>query len=58
MADDRSDRGAQDRSRISLSEDDEVRYWTQELGVSKDKLTELVRRHGDSTKKIRQALGE
>jgi hypothetical protein len=58
MADDRSDRGAQDRSRISLSEDYEVRYWTHELGVSKEKLTDLVRQHGDSAKKIRRALGE
>lgn len=58
MADDRSDRGAQDPIRISLSEHDEILYWTQELGVSKEKLTELIRRHGDSAKKIRAALGE
>ena len=58
MADDHSDRGAQDRSRISLSEDYEVSYWTHELGVSKEKLTDLVRQHGNSVKKIRGALGE
>ncbi len=57
MSDDRHKRGSQDRKRISLSEDYEVRYWTKELGVSKEKLTELVERHGNSVDKIREALG-
>ncbi len=56
MADDKTNRGAQDRSRISLSEDYEVRYWTEELGVSKDELARLVHQHGNSAEKIRQAL--
>jgi hypothetical protein len=56
MADDKTNRGAPDRSRINLSEDYEVRYWTQELGVSKDELTRLVHQHGNSAEKIRQEL--
>jgi hypothetical protein len=35
-----------------------VRYWTEELGVSEDRLRELVRQHGVSARKIREALGQ
>jgi len=56
MADDRTNRGGQDRARINLHEDYEVRYWTKELGVSKDELARLVEQHGSSAERIRQAL--
>jgi hypothetical protein len=56
MADDKSNRGEPDRSRINLTEDYEVRYWTQALGVSRERLEELVKRHGSSADVIRQAL--
>jgi hypothetical protein len=56
MPDDRSQKGARDRGRISLSEDYEVEYWTNALGVSKQELTRLVAEHGHSVAKIRQAL--
>jgi hypothetical protein len=36
MSDDRNRKGQQDRSRIDVSEDYELRYWTKELGVSPD----------------------
>lgn len=38
MADGKNKRGPADRSRISRSEDYEVRYWTHELGVTRDEL--------------------
>ena len=38
MPDDLKNRGAQDRARISLSEEHEVRYWTKALGVTKEQL--------------------
>ena len=38
MADDLSNRGPQDRSRINMSEEHEVRYWTEALGVSREAL--------------------
>ena len=38
MADDLSDRGGRDRSRISVDEEHVVRYWTQTLGISKEQL--------------------
>jgi hypothetical protein len=56
MSDDKTKRGPQDRSRISLSEDYEVRYWTEALGVSRERLEELVRKHGNSAEKVREAL--
>jgi Protein of unknown function (DUF3606) len=58
MPDDKQQSGPQDRKRISLNEDYEVQYWTKALGVSKDKLTELVEQHGNSVEKIRHALGQ
>jgi len=35
-----------------------VRYWTKELGVSKDELARLVQQHGNSAEKVRQELGK
>jgi hypothetical protein len=58
MSDDRILRGPSDRSRINLSEDYEVRYWSQTSGVSEERLRELVRQHGTSPEKIREALGK
>ena len=58
MPDDKTKRGGQDRSRINLNEGYEVQYWTKTLGVSRDRLEELVRQHGDSAEKIREVLGK
>jgi hypothetical protein len=58
MADDTGNRGQQDRSRISLSQDHEVRYWTQALGVSKEELEKAVRTVGNSADKVRAHLGK
>ena len=56
MSDDKNNRGPQDRSRISLSEDYEVRYWTDALGVTEDRLREIVGRVGNSADAVREAL--
>ncbi|SFC22626.1 Protein of unknown function [Bosea sp. CRIB-10] len=56
MADDKSNRGPQDRSRISLSEDYEVRYWTDKLGISKSQLEEVVRKVGPSASAVEEEL--
>lgn len=57
MSDDLENRGPADRSRISLSEDWEVRYWTKELGVSEDALRRAVQSAGNSVSAVREALG-
>lgn len=56
MADDKHNRGAQDRSRINLHEDYEVRYWTDKLGISKSQLEEAVKKVGFSAKAVEEEL--
>ena len=58
MADDKNKRGPADRSRISLSEDYEVRYRTQELGVTRDQLAATIADVGNNAEAIRQKLGK
>ena len=57
MSDDKSKRGPRDRSRISLGEEYEVRYWTNELGVSREELEQAVKSVGNSAQKVREHLG-
>jgi hypothetical protein len=54
--DDLKNRGPQDRSRINVQEDWELRYWSKELGVSADELKRLVSAHGNSAEKVREAI--
>jgi hypothetical protein len=58
MSDDTRNRGEPDRSRISLSEDYEVRYWTEKLGVSAEQLAVAIKQVGNSPDAVRQALGK
>lgn len=56
MSDDLKNRGSQDRTRISLTEDHEVQYWTKALGVSKEALEKAVKAVGHSTEAVRNYL--
>lgn len=56
MSDDTQIRHGQDRSRINMSEDYEVRYWTETLGVSKEDLRRAVDAVGDRAEKVREHL--
>ena len=56
MADDKSNRGGQDRSRINMSEEYEVRYWSDKFGVSKEELQRAVERVGASANAVEQEL--
>jgi CRISPR/Cas system-associated endonuclease Cas3-HD len=58
MSDDMKQRGAQDRARININEEHEVRYWTDALGVSKQQLAEAVQAVGVSADKVRAHLGK
>jgi hypothetical protein len=58
MSDDLSKRGPSDRNRISLNEEHEVRYWTKELGVSREQLEEAVKSVGNNVDRVREHLGE
>jgi hypothetical protein len=56
MSDDMKNRGPQDRARINLSEEHEVRYWTQALGVDKEQLAAAVKAVGSSADRVRRHL--
>ena len=56
MSDDKTNRGPQDRSRISLTEDYEVRYWTDKLGISRSQLEDVVRKVGSSASAVEEEL--
>ena len=58
MSDDLNNKGQQDRSRINLQEDHEVRYWTQTLGLTKDELQRIVEKVGSSATAVRKELGQ
>jgi hypothetical protein len=55
--DDLNKKGAGDRSKISMHEDQEVKYWTKQLGVSKEELQKAVDKVGNSAAAVRKELG-
>ena len=57
MADDKINRGQPDRSKIDMSEDYEVKYWTRHFGVSREELQRVVDRVGNSAKAVAKEFG-
>jgi Protein of unknown function (DUF3606) len=51
-------KGPQDRLRINVNEKHELDYWTKELGVTVERLRQLVHTHGVMADDIRRALGK
>jgi hypothetical protein len=45
-----------DQSRINLLEPDEVQYWADKFDVSKERLSEAVRKVGHSVDAVRREL--
>ncbi|MBN9040180.1 MAG: DUF3606 domain-containing protein [Rhizobiales bacterium 62-47] len=58
MSDDKTKVGQQDRSRINMNEDYEVRYWTKHLGVTRDELERAVGKVGNAAAAVRKELGK
>ena len=56
MTDNTADRGPQDRARISLEQDHEVRYWSQRFGIDEDALRIAVEDVGPSVEAVEQYL--
>jgi hypothetical protein len=56
MSDDPNKKGYQDRSKIAMHEEHEVKYWTKHLGVSKDQLQRAVDKVGNSAAAVRKEL--
>ena len=45
-----------DRSKINMPEDFEVKYWTRQLGVSKEQLQEAIDKVGNAAAAVRKEL--
>jgi hypothetical protein len=58
MSDDKSKRGAPDNKRIDIHDPNEVRHWSQSLGITPEQLKEAVARVGTSAQRVRESLGK
>ena len=56
MADDKSKSGGQDRLRINVNQDHELRDWCKSLGTTPERLKEAVQAVGDRADKVREYL--
>jgi hypothetical protein len=56
MSDDLRRRGPEDRSRINVNEPWELKYWSKTLGVTPERLKEVVRQVGTRTEDVEQYL--
>jgi len=56
MSDDLNNRGQQNRIRINVNEEHEVRYWTQELGVTREELERAIKAVGVMVEDVRKHL--
>jgi hypothetical protein len=56
MPDDRTQRGGQDRKRINVNQDHELRNWAHKFGVSTDDLKKAVQAAGDSADAVEKHL--
>jgi hypothetical protein len=54
MSDDTSQRGAQDRQRINMNQEHEVRYWTERFNVSREQLQQAVDAVGPMATSVEQ----
>lgn len=56
MADDRSKTGGQDRRRINVHQDYEVRDWSRKLGVTAEQLKAAVKAVGNDANAVEMHL--
>lgn len=56
MADNPGIRGAQDRSRINVNQEHEVRYWSEKFGITADELKQAVQQVGPMADAVEQQL--
>lgn len=57
MSDDNSNIGSQDRRRININQDFELRYWSHALGVSSASIRAAVKKVGPIASDVRRELG-
>lgn len=56
MADNPSARGQQDRSRINVNQEHEVRYWSEKFGISAEELKQAVQQVGPMADAVEQRV--
>ena len=56
MSDDKTKTGGQDRERINVHEDYELRDWAKSLNTTPERLKEAVQAVGDRAEKVREYL--
>lgn len=56
MSDDPNNTGSPDRERINVNEDHELRYWSEALGVTRERLRSVVEAVGTSVAAVRRHL--
>ena len=56
MSDDKANTGGQDRERINVNQDYELRDWAKSLGTTPEKVKEAVQAVGDRAEKVREYL--
>ncbi len=54
--DNKDNRGGQDRSRINMSEEYEVQYWTEKFGCSREQLQDAVDQVGSQADRVEEFL--
>ena len=57
MTDDTKRAGAPDSTRINVNQKHELRGWAESLGVSEERMREVVHEVGDSASRVRDHLG-
>lgn len=58
MADDKSKTGGQDRDRINVNEDYELRDWSKKFGVTPEELRDAVNKVGPMADDVKKELGK
>lgn len=56
MSDDTGQSGGQDRQRINVNQDYELRDWAKSLNTTPDRVKEAVQAVGDRAEKVREYL--
>ena len=56
MSDNTNQRGGQDRSRINVNQDYELRDWARKYGVTPERLKDAVKAVGDRAEAVEQHL--
>ena len=58
MSDDKSNSGGQDRQRINIHQDYELRNWAKSMNTTPERIKEAVQAVGDRAEKVREYVGQ